>query len=174
MSLEFFERYERTLLRFQDRVDGFGEIFEKDNIHPDELLERYNEKTSKFLSEKVYPFFDEKTMDYDYSIFEYCQYIEEQIENIRESFIEQHYDECLQNYNEYLKNKEIYKRAPKQIIGLLKHNSPMKQADLINSFPENEQSVIRDCLKKIIDKGRIIREKKNFGNKNVWYLTFVK
>ncbi len=174
MSLEFFDRYEKTLLRFQDKVDSFDDILEKNNIHPDTLLEQYEEKTSKYLREKVYPFFDEKAIDYGSSIFEYCQDIEEQIEHTRDSFIAQHYDECLEEYNEYLKEKEIFKRAPKQILDLLKHNNPMKQADLINSFPKDEQSVVRKCLKKLLAKGRIVRGKKDLSKKGLWYLSFVK
>ena len=156
----FFCRYERTLLRFQDKVDRLSDILETDEVHPDILLEQYDDKTSEYLREKVYPFFDEKAMDYGLSIFEYCHDIEEQIENIRDSFINQHYDECLQCYNEYLREKEIYMQAPKQILDLLKHNSPMKQADLIKNFPKDQQRVIRECLKELLVKGRIIRAKK--------------
>lgn len=172
---EFAYHYEAKLDAFQDKVDSFRDMFFTfGGVHPDKLLARYDKRTSDYLENVVLPFFEEMKDYYGPNIMGIYQEYADQLNMERASFIKDGYNDFLQDYNEEQEYKKLYQQTTKKILELLKQNSPIKQAALVNSFEKEHQSIVRKCLKELLVKGRIIRAKKDLSKNGVWFLCFVK
>lgn len=172
-EFEFF--YERKLEGFQDKVDSFRDILMNYNYtHPDKLLASFDKKSSDYLKKTVRPFLESMTDYYGSKIMDIYQEYADQIAEERADFIKDSYDYCLQVYTAAQEYKKLHQQLTKRILELLKQDSPMKQAALVNSFPKEQQNVVKKCVKELLVAGRILRAKKDLSKSGVWFLCFVK
>ena len=169
---EFEYRYESKLDSFQEKIDDMLDLLRTYSGHPDKMLERYDKKTTDFLTSKVFPFFKDMVQYYGSGIMaDYQDYVNQILEE-RDDFQKDFYEDCLQGYIEEENEKKLCQQITKTILENLKKNSPMKQSVLMGCFPKEQQSVVRKCLTDLQNKGRIVREKKDNGR--IWFLSYVK
>ncbi len=169
---EFEYFYEKKLDSFQGKLDDLSDIFNPDDtVHPDNLLARYDKKTTEYLTTKVFPFFKEMEKFYGTKIMDvYQEYVERVLEE-RNNFIKYEYEEMLKEFLEEQEYEKLCQQYEKRIVDILKENVPMKQVALINSFPKEEQKIVKDCLKYLMRENRVFRVRKDINKKgSPWFL----
>ena len=169
---EFEYFYERKLDSFQDKLDDLSDVFNPDDtIHPDKLLARYDKKTTEYLTTKVFPFFKEMVKYYGPKIMDVYQEYIDQVAEERDSFVKFEYEDMLKEFIEEQEYKKLCLQYKKQIVEILKKHVPMKPNALINSFPKEEQKIVKDCLKYLMSENRVFRVRKDMNKKgSPWFL----
>ncbi len=169
---EFEYHYERKLDSFQDKIDGFCDIFSsEDVIHPDKLLASYDKKTTEYLTVKVFPFFKEMVKYYGPKIMDIYQEYIDQISEERASFVKFEYEDRLKEFIEEQEYEKLFQQYEKQIVDILKKNVLMKPNALINSFPIEQQKIVKECIKYLISGNRVFRVRKDINRKgSPWFL----
>lgn len=172
---EFEYHYEKKMDSFQDKVEDFSNIFyDDDDVHPDELLARYDKKTTKYLTTHVFPFFKEMEKYYGSKIMDTYQEYINQITEERDSFVKYEYQNRLQEFTEEQEYIKLCQDLKKQIIDLLNKNISVKQAALINSYPKEQQLFVKHCIEELIAANRVFRVRKDFNKKGAWFLVLGK
>lgn len=169
---EFEYHYERKLDSFQDKLDDLRDIFSPDDlVHPDELLALYDKKTTKYLTARVFPFFKEMVKYYGSKIMDVYQEYIDQVAEERDSFVKFEYEDMLKEFLEEQEYEKLCQQYEEQIVDILKKNVPMKPNALINSFPKEEQKIVKDCLKYLMSENRVFRVRKDMNKKgSPWFL----
>lgn len=169
---EFEYCYERKLDSFQNKLDDLRDVFCPDYlVHPDKLLERYDKRTTEYLTVKVFPFFKEMEKYYGPKIMDIYQEYIDQVAEERASFVKFEYEDMLKEFIEEQEYEKLFRKYEKQIVGILKKNVPMKPNALINSFPKEQQKIVKDCLNNLISENRVFRVRKDINKKgSPWFL----
>lgn len=165
--------------------DYFSELIEKATTlkhleHPDAALARIAAVPDK-IDNKYSSYFIDISAEYNINLQDIEAMYEYMAEDAKQEYIRLDYATELENYlqdvQEAKEEKEYAKKIAslkKSILAKVKKAVQIKQAELVNSFEDEQKADVKKLIVNLEKEGRILKGRVDAGKKGVIFLTFVK
>ena len=172
LSLDFYDKYERKLDSFENKIDALTENIYDYTVPPEQALASFD-KAFKYLNEKVKPFFIEMQKHYGDNIMEYFEDLENNLNSTKTDYLNNDYAEHKRNYELFLLEQKHIKDVKTKALTTVKEKSPIKQIDLLRLFDKKDATLIRKYIQELCISGKILKARRTTNGKGTIFLVYV-
>lgn len=172
LSLDFYDKYERKLDSFENKIDELTDNVYDYTIPPEQALASFD-KAFKYLNEKVKPFFIKMQEHYGDNIMEYFEDLENNLNSTKTDYLNDSYEEHKRNYELFLIEQKHIKNIKTKALAIIKENTPIKQVDLLRQFNKNDSNLIKKYIEELCVSGKILKARRTTSGKGTIFLVYI-
>lgn len=158
---EFMDLNESKLEKMVSKIEeAWDKAQELDN--PDDVVKQY--KNAINLAKQLEDFCHKGGYGGSSYFYKYLSNYEESLNSELQQYIEEEYDNAMEDYLEVLEYEKKVKSINRKIIKLIKSGEVHYQKDLYGHFDSEDKRIVINCLNKLVESGKIVKIKS--GNTN--------